>query len=85
MSLLDVLFNKKKNTTAELAKKRLSIIVHTNGFSNEYSTELQEVVKRAVYKFHIDKGLDAEQIENLHYAITDEQLLQVQIPIPAHP
>ena len=82
MSLLNLFFNRSKITTAETAKQRLSIIVHTDGVSNEYTMELQEVVKRAVYQFHIDKGLDVEQIENLHYAITDEQLLEVQIPIP---
>lgn len=82
MNLFDLLFNRSKSTTAETAKKRLSIIVHTDGVSNEYTTELQEVVKRAVYQFHLDKGLDADQIENLHYVITDEQLLEVQIPLP---
>lgn len=82
MSVLDLFFNRSKgSTTAETAKKRLSIIVHTNGVSSEYTTELQEAIKRAVYEFQIKKGMDADQIENLHYAITDQQLLEVQIPL----
>ncbi|PSV01053.1 hypothetical protein [Photobacterium kishitanii] len=76
-------FFRKKGDSAETAKQRLSILVHTSdGFSNDFTRELQEVVRKAVLNFHIEKGLDESQIENLHYEITDQQLMEVQIPIP---
>lgn len=80
-SLLERIFGKKVNS-AELAKQRLSIIVHTDGVSNDFTRDLQEVVRQAVLNFHLERGLDETQIENLHYEITDEQLMEVQIPIP---
>ncbi|WP_210498345.1 hypothetical protein [Vibrio crassostreae] len=83
MSLLDRLLGRTPaNNSASMAKKRLSVIVHSEA-NNEFSRELEDRIKQTVYKFYQEKGLlNKIDFEDLCHELKEEGLLEVSIPLP---
>ncbi|ELP5898405.1 hypothetical protein QTV49_000279 [Vibrio vulnificus] len=82
MDFFSRLFSKKE-TSAGVAKARLSVIVaSSSGADSEIVRELQECVKAAVLNFYQKKNLSQDEIENLNYSLNDETgIMEVQIPL----
>lgn len=83
-SILSRLFGGgKKESSASVAKARLSVIVaSSSGTDSELVRELEERVRKVVHEFYLEKNLSDEDIENLSYNINDETgIMEVQIPL----
>jgi septum formation topological specificity factor MinE len=68
--------------SASVAKARLSVIVHSESQS-EFSRELEDRIKQAVYDFYKEKGLlNKIDFEEMCHELKEEGLLEVSIPLP---
>lgn len=86
-SLLDRLLGRRKGaevSSASLAKKRLSIIVASEGGYSEFSRELEERIKRCVFDFYVEKGFtESVAFEEISHELHgDDGILEVSIPLP---
>ena len=81
-SILSRIFGKKESS-ASVAKARLSVIVASSPDTDcAIVRELEERVRQVVHEFYIEKNLCNGDIENLSYNLNDETgIMEVLIPI----